>query len=88
MPSPISSLVQRIAARLRYPQLFFAALVLFLVDLVIPDMIPFVDEILFGVLTVILGSLRPEESTPGDAEPGAGADRAGRREEKDVTPRE
>ena len=80
MPSPISNLVQRIAGRLRYPQLFFAALALFLVDLVIPDMIPFVDEILFGVLTVILGSLRPD---------GAGEEAdEGPRTEKDVTPRD
>jgi hypothetical protein len=51
-------------------------LVVFLVDLVVPDMIPFADEILFGLLTVLLGSLKREDG--GDA---------GRQVEKDVTPK-
>jgi hypothetical protein len=79
MPSPVSSLVQTIATRLRYPQLFTVVLILFLVDLVLPDAIPFADEILFGLLTVILGSLRrePEEG-----------DEPQERTVKNVTPRE
>lgn len=79
MPSPIGSLVQKVATRLRYPQLFAVVLVLFLVDLVLPDAIPFVDEILFGLLTVILGSLRREPDEGDEQE---------ERTVKDVTPRE
>ena len=79
MPRPtISSLVQRFASELRFPQLFWAVAILFLVDLVVPDMIPFFDEILFGLLTVLLGSLKRED---GDGDEGP-------REVKDVTPRE
>lgn len=81
MPSPISSLVQQIASRLRYPQLFAVVLVLFLIDLVVPDFIPFADEILMGLLTVILGSLRPERWREDEA---AG----GERPMKNVTPRD
>lgn len=81
MPSPVSSLVQQIASRFRYPQLFVAVLILFLLDLVIPDMIPFADEILLGLLTVILGSLRPERKN-------AGTDGEGERPMKNVTPRD
>jgi len=83
MPSPVSSLVQQIASRFRYPQLFFATLILFLVDLVVPDFIPFADEILLGLLTVILGSLRPERSGGAD-----GAEAEAERPMKDVTPRD
>lgn len=32
--------------------------VLFILNLFIPDVIPFVDEILMGLLAVLLGSLR------------------------------
>jgi len=81
MPSPVSSLVQQIASRFRYPQLFMVVLVLFLLDLVIPDMIPFVDEILLGLLTVILGSLRPDRDRKRE-------EAAGERPMKNVTPRD
>jgi len=81
MPSPVASLVQQIAARFRYPQLFVAVLVLFLVDLVVPDFIPFADEILLGLLTVILGSLRPERRDAGGSD-------EGERPVKNVTPRD
>jgi hypothetical protein len=81
MPSPVASLVQQIASRFRYPQLFVVVLILFLLDLVIPDMIPFADEILLGLLTVILGSLRPERG-------GAEGDGEGERPMKNVTPRD
>ena len=36
----ISALILRIAPRLRFPQLFALTLGLFLLDLVIPDLIP------------------------------------------------
>lgn len=68
-------LIERFASRLRYPQLFFAVAVLFLIDLVIPDAIPFAEEILLGLLTVLLGRLRKPPEAPE------------RRQIKDVTPR-
>ena len=52
----ISALIFRIAPRLRFPQLFALTLGLFLLDLVIPDLIPFVDEIILGLATLLLGS--------------------------------
>lgn len=72
----VSELIGRFARRLRYPQLFTVVLVVFLVDLVVPDPIPFIDELLFGLLTVLLGSLGRD---------GPPAERA--EKEKDVTPR-
>lgn len=55
-------LITRFASRLRYPQLFFVTAALFLLDLLIPDMIPFADEILLGLLTVLFGALRSRSS--------------------------
>ena len=46
------------ASKLRFPKLFVLVLLLFLVDLVVPDFIPFFDEIILGLLSVMLGMLR------------------------------
>ena len=43
-------------ARLRFPVLFGVAAVLFIVDFLIPDVIPFVDEILLGQGAAVWGS--------------------------------
>jgi hypothetical protein len=51
-------LVSRFAAKLRFPTLFAITACLFVVDLVIPDVIPFADELLLGLGTLLLGSLR------------------------------
>ena len=61
--------VLRFAERLRFPQLFLLAGGLFVLDLLLPDMIPFVDEILLALSTLILAALRK----PGGA-PAAGSD--------------
>lgn len=54
----IFAVLQRFTAGLRYPQLFLLTAALFAVDLVVPDPIPFVDEILLGLLTLLLGRLK------------------------------
>jgi hypothetical protein len=51
-------MVLRYLARLRFPQLFVVTAALFLLDLLIPDVIPFADEMLLGLVTVLLGSWR------------------------------
>jgi Family of unknown function (DUF6116) len=48
--------VLRFAAGLRFPTLFAVAAALFLLDLLIPDFIPFADELLLGLLTLMLAS--------------------------------
>jgi hypothetical protein len=50
--------------RLKYPQLFGLLATLFVVDLVLPDFIPFVDELMLGLLTALVGSIK-ERSAPG-----------------------
>jgi hypothetical protein len=54
----IGRLVARFAAGLRYPTLFKLVAGLFLLDLVVPDLIPFYDEILLALGTLLLGALR------------------------------
>jgi predicted MFS family arabinose efflux permease len=70
----------KLASRLRFPQLFVLALVLFILDLLIPDFIPFIDEILLGLITFLLGSWRTAGSPPPPAQ--------AQPPMKDVTPRE
>jgi hypothetical protein len=66
----IGPLVARFAAGLRFPTLFKLVGVLFLVDLALPDLIPFVDEILLALLTLLVGSFRKRrEPAPGQREP-------------------
>ena len=77
MPSPLSTLVSRLLPRMRYPYLFLILGGLFLVDLVVPDPIPLVDEILLAVLTFIAATFstrqeeypEPRDITPPEDDP-------------------
>ena len=63
--TPIMGFLLRYLSGLRFPQLFVITAALFLADLLVPDMIPFADEILLGLLTLLLGSLH----LPGGSRP-------------------
>ena len=53
------------ARKLRYPTLFKITAALFLLDTLIPDILPFVDEILFGLATLLLANWKNrKETTP------------------------
>jgi len=56
--------LMRFAAGLRFPKLLAITAALFILDLIIPDMIPFADEILLGLLSLLLASLK--KRGPGD----------------------
>jgi hypothetical protein len=63
---PIISALLKYADRLKFRQLFLLTAALFLLDLLIPDIIPFVDELLLGLLTLLFGSWRkakPDQPT-------------------------
>ncbi len=62
--APFIAAFLRFAAGLRFRQLFFIAAGLFAVDLLIPDLIPFADEILLGLLTLLFGAWK--KHTPVD----------------------
>ena len=78
--SPVE-LVRRFASGLRFPQLFMFVLGLFLLDFFIPDLIPYVDEMLLALATLLLGSWKERKGVPDD-------EAAGRQDPpmKDVTP--
>ena len=61
-------LLERFAGRLRFPQLFTITLILFVVDLLVPDMIPFADEVLLGLATLLLGSWKRQRKTKREPE--------------------
>jgi hypothetical protein len=63
---PIIAALLKYADRLKFRQLFLLTASLFILDLLIPDIIPFADEILLGLLTLLFGSwrkTRPQAST-------------------------
>ncbi len=62
------TLVLGFARRLRFPQLFVLIAALFLADLIVPDAIPFVDEILLGLATLVLGSWKQNREEIQDRE--------------------
>ncbi len=76
MPSPLTGPLFRFAEKLRFPQLFVLTAGLFLLDLIVPDLIPFADEVLLGLLTVLFASWRRRRTEP-VAEPGRGGRRPG-----------
>ena len=62
---PAGSWVQGVLSRMRHPHLFVLLLVLLGLDLIVPDMVPMVDELLLAVLTVLVGTWRrSEEDVP------------------------
>ncbi|MEE8367212.1 MAG: DUF6116 family protein [Thermoanaerobaculia bacterium] len=70
-------LLGKYGAGLRFPQLFTIMAGLFLLDVIIPDLIPFADEILLGLATFMIGSLkRKPQAQPGEKPP-----------MKDITPK-
>lgn len=66
MANPLLAPVLAWLGRLKYPQLFAIAATLFAVDLVVPDIVPFIDEIMFALITLLFGSWkkRREERVP------------------------
>lgn len=53
--------------RLSYPRLFLLAASLFVADVVIPDFIPFADELLLGLGTLLLANWKRRKGNASDA---------------------
>ena len=75
MKSSLLATVLRFAQTLKFRQLFLLTGGLFLLDLIIPDRIPFADELLLGLATLLLASWKKEKDTspvepPDEAEKG------------------
>ncbi|SDQ81813.1 hypothetical protein SAMN05428982_2075 [Pseudoxanthomonas sp. CF385] len=68
MPSPILLPFLDWARKLRYPTLFKITAALFFVTLFLPDPVPFVDEILFGLGTLLLANWKRRKDPPSSLE--------------------
>jgi len=69
MTSPLTGPFLAYAARLRFPTLFKITLGIFLVDLLIPDFIPFVDEILLGLGALLFASWQKTQEPVAEERP-------------------
>lgn len=56
--NPVTSRLSRYFENLRFPWLMLAASLLFVANLFVPDAVPFIDEILLGLVAVMLGRLK------------------------------
>ena len=65
MPTPVLLTFMQWARGLRFPTLFKLTAALFAVNLLLPDPIPFVDELAFGLATLLLANWKRRK------EPGA-----------------
>lgn len=66
MTNPLVSPVLRWLGALSFPRLFLLAATLFFLDLLIPDFIPFADELLLGLGTLLLArwKKKPDAGKP------------------------
>ncbi len=64
MSNPLLGPLLAFASKLRFRTLFLVTAGLFALDLVIPDVLPFVDEILLGLATLLLSALRKPTPKP------------------------
>ncbi len=74
MPLPVGpeereGFLRRFLSGLSFPKLFLLLSGLFLLDLVVPDMIPFLDEMFLATLTVLFGMWRTKGATRRDSGP-------------------
>lgn len=69
MANPLLAPLLRWLGRLSYPRMFLLAAGLFAADMVIPDVIPFVDEILLGLGTLLLANWKNRKVPPPAADP-------------------
>ena len=69
VPSPAQGLIAGFLARLERPLLFKLAAGLFLLSLLVPDPIPFLDELLFGIITLLLTRQKAIDTTSTPAQP-------------------
>ena len=68
MPNPVLLPLLDWARKLRYPTLFKLTAALFVVTLFLPDPVPFVDEILFGLGTLLLANWKRRKDPPSSLE--------------------
>ena len=69
MSNPLLGPLLAFASKLRFRTLFLVTAGLFVFDVLIPDFLPLIDEILLGLATLLLGALRKPAPKPPAPEP-------------------
>lgn len=64
MPSPMLLPFLQWARGLRFPTLFKVTAVAFVVSMLLPDPIPFLDEVVFGLGTLLLANWKRRKDPP------------------------
>lgn len=62
MANPLITPILGFLGRLSFPRLFVLAAALWALDMVVPDFIPFIDELLLGIGTLLLASFRKRKA--------------------------
>jgi len=60
--SSLTGLFLAFANQLKYRNLFLVVISLFIIDLLVPDFIPMIDEIILGLLAIILANWKKERN--------------------------
>jgi hypothetical protein len=63
MANPLVAPILGFVGRLSFPRLFMLTAGLFLLDFLIPDVIPFIDELMLGLGTLLLASFRKRKES-------------------------
>ena len=63
MPSPIIIPFMAWARKLRHPTLFKLTALAFAINLVVPDLVPFIDEIILGLGTLLLANWKDRKAS-------------------------
>ncbi len=61
-PAALIELFLAYANQLKYKKLFLLILSLFVIDLLVPDMVPMIDEIILGLLAIILANWKKDKA--------------------------
>ena len=67
--NPLLRILMMWVGGLRHPQLFLLFAALFGIDFLVPDAIPFLDEMMLLVGTLLLGTMRHRRDEPIDVTP-------------------
>lgn len=64
MANPLLAPILGFFGKLSYPRLFALTAALFAVDIVVPDIVPFADELLLGLGTLLLANWKRRKDPP------------------------
>ena len=64
MPTPLVLTFMQWARGLRFPTLFKLTLAALALSLLLPDPVPFVDEVVFGLATLLLANWKRRKDPP------------------------